>query len=171
MSRNIVLTGFMAAGKTTVAKELAHMTGMKLADTDTVITELEGKTITQIFADSGEGYFRDVESTVCKCMAFEEDTVIATGGGVVLRSENIDELRKNGIIFLIDAGFEVIEMRLEQARAMRPLIVHEDIDGIRKRFLDRKRYYDNCDYRIPITANTTPESAAERIIEIYNKLK
>ena len=113
---NIVLTGFMASGKTEVSKAVASMSKYKLIDTDDMIVEKEGMSINEIFERHGEEYFRRVEhECVCRAAAMD-NMVIATGGGVVLNKSNIDALRKNGMIFNLAPDFEVIEERLAGPR-------------------------------------------------------
>jgi len=80
--RNIVLTGFMASGKSAVGKELAKRLKMDFVDTDNLIEEREGMEISRIFREKGESYFRDVETKIVKEVAEYKNSVIATGGGV-----------------------------------------------------------------------------------------
>ncbi len=99
---NIVLTGMPGSGKTTVGKLLAEELGRPYWDTDTLIEEKTGKTPGQIILSEGEAAFRDVETETIRQISPENGSVIATGGGVVLRKENRDLLRRNGKIFFLD---------------------------------------------------------------------
>ena len=99
---NIVLTGMPASGKSTVGKLLAKDLGRKLFDTDTLIEEREGKTIPEIFAQHGEGYFRELEAEVIKDVSKKVGIIVSTGGGAVLREENVNAMRSNGRIYFID---------------------------------------------------------------------
>ena len=87
--KNIVLTGFMASGKTTVGKKIANKLNLIFYDTDKIIEEQEGKTISQIFEDSGEKYFRELENKLAIALKSVENAVIATGGGFVINTQNI----------------------------------------------------------------------------------
>ena len=166
---NIVLTGFMASGKTEVSKAIAALSGYKLIDTDDMIARAAGKTINKIFAEDGEGEFRRVEHEVI-CRAAELDGyVIATGGGVPLNRENIRELRKNGIIVNLAPDFEVIKERLEAARATRPLLQNQSIEDVRARFEYRKPFYADCDVSIHVINGRTPRSYALEILDICEK--
>lgn len=166
---NIVLTGFMASGKTEISKAIAEISKYKLIDTDDMITEDMGMSINRIFSELGESEFRKIEhNTICKASQLD-GYVIATGGGVPLNEDNITELRKNGIIINLSPDFEVIEERLEAARAARPLLQNQDIEDIRKRFNDRIPYYNNCDFKVHIINGRTPKSYAMEILDICEK--
>ena len=110
---NIVITGFMASGKTTVSKEIAAMSNYEFIDTDELLEKNEGITINEIFAKYGEEYFREREHETIKKVSGMDNMVISTGGGVVLSKANMAELRKNGVIFNLAPDFEVIRERLE----------------------------------------------------------
>ena len=157
----------MASGKSTVSEILSVMTGMECIDTDALIEKETKKTINAIFAEEGEKYFRKLENSLSERLSTADGKIISTGGGFVLNPENINNLRKNGIIFLLDADFKVIEARIERARATRPLMQNEDTEKIKARFEARKEFYDNCDYRIEINNETTAEDVAEKILKIY----
>ena len=162
---NIVLTGFMATGKTEISKAISEISKYNLVDTDDMIVEQEGITINEIFDKCGEEYFRKTECEVIKKAAEMKNVVIATGGGVVLNKQNIDNLRK-GVIFNLSPDFSVIQERLKEARKTRPLLKHDSIENIKKRFDDRKMFYDNCDYKIKVIHGRTPRSYAMEILEI-----
>ena len=153
---NIVLTGFMATGKTEISKAISEISKYNLVDTDDMIVEQEGITINEIFDKCGEEYFRKTECEVIKKAAEMKNVVIATGGGVVL----------TGVIFNLSPDFSVIRERLEEARKTRPLLKQDSIENIKKRFDDRKPFYDNCDYKIKVIHGRTPRSYAMEILEI-----
>ena len=100
--RNIVLVGMPGCGKTTIGKRLALELGCQFIDTDDVITEQQQKTPAQIISSVGEDEFRKIESKVCQELATKNGVVIATGGGAVLRQENVVYLKNNGVIFFVD---------------------------------------------------------------------
>lgn len=166
---NIVLTGFMASGKTRISKAIAAVSEYKLIDTDDMIVEAAGKSINQIFAEDGETEFRRIErKAICRAAALD-GYVIATGGGVPANRENMDKLRKNGIIVNLAPSFDVILERLESARASRPLLQDQSIDEIKKRFYDRKPFYDECDIKINIINGRAPHSYAVEILDAVTK--
>lgn len=100
--RNIVLCGMPSCGKTTIGKELAAKYGREFVDTDALIVERSGMEITQIFKEQGEQAFRDMESSVIRDISMRQGLVIALGGGAVLRSENVHNLKMNGRISFIN---------------------------------------------------------------------
>ena len=99
---NRVLIGMPGSGKTSVGRALAGLTGLPFLDTDQLIVEKAGKPISDIFADSGEEAFRDLESGVIRDVALQGGRIISTGGGAVLRPENVIALRWNGRLFWLD---------------------------------------------------------------------
>jgi shikimate kinase len=167
---NIVITGFMCTGKTSVGKLLAEKLGYQFVDTDDLIEQRVGMKISDIFAVYGEPYFRDVETEVVKEVAKKDKFVISTGGGVVLRKVNMDELRKNGIIINLTAKPETIYNRLKNQPGVRPLLNKPDpMNEIIKLLLQREEYYKNCDLRIE-TDNFTVEQIVQQILD-YIKTK
>ena len=168
---NIVLTGFMASGKTTIGRRLAELSDYEFIDTDEMIVAREGRSINDIFAQDGEEYFRRVEHEIIREAAKMDNKIISTGGGVVLNPENIEDLRKTGVVFNLDPDFSVISERVARAAATRPLMKNQSIEDIKKRFDDRKPFYDNCDYKIHITAKSTPDDSANSILNIIKQKK
>jgi len=167
---NIVLTGFMCTGKTSVGKLLAEKLEYQFVDTDDLIEQRVGMKISDIFAVYGEPYFRDVETEVVKEVAKKDKFVISTGGGVVLRKVNMDELRKNGIIINLTAKPETIYNRLKNQPGVRPLLNKPDpMNEIIKLLSQREEYYKNCDLRIE-TDNFTVEQIVQQILD-YIKTK
>lgn len=166
---NIVLTGFMASGKTEISKAIAAVSRYRLIDTDDMIVEAEGKSINEIFAEVGEAGFRKIEHNTILRAAELDGCVIATGGGVPLNRDNIAALRKNGVVVNLAPDFEVIKERLETARATRPLLQNQDLEAIEKRFNDRKPFYADCDYSVKVINGRTPRSYALEILEICER--
>lgn len=163
---NIVLTGYMASGKTVVGTCLSELLDRRLIDTDREIEKKCGLTIPQIFKASGEEYFRHAESEVIRELSGLDGCVIATGGGVVLNTENVANLRKNGVIVNLDPEETVIIKRLSGKDATRPLANGSSIDEILERFRSRSVYYDNCDIKIKITPEKGIADVANEIINI-----
>ncbi len=162
---NIILTGFMATGKSKIGKCLANILGFSFIDTDELIEIKENKTINTIFSEYGEEYFRDVETEVAKDVSVFDNTVISTGGGMVLRKGNLLYLRNNGVVVNLSADFSVIEKRLSHASSTRPLLKNASINEVLDKFNARKPFYDDCDYKITITNENTPQEHAQMIID------
>lgn len=107
--QNIVLIGMPGSGKSTVGRQLAEIMGAEFLDTDQEIVEKDGRTIPQIFMEEGEQGFRDLETAAICQVAARQHAVIATGGGAILRKENMQLLRQNGRIYFIDRPLEALE--------------------------------------------------------------
>ena len=166
--KNIVLVGFMGTGKTVVAKGLAKRLKMKFADLDDLIEERESKKISQIFAESGEPYFRQVEKEIVREVSQQKNRVIASGGGVVLDEENIQNLKRNGIMICLSAKPEAI---LERTKGYlhRPLLNTEDPKAKIEELLKfRAPFYAKANYTID-TSELTIEEVIEKVIEISNE--
>ncbi len=152
--RNIVLIGMPGSGKTTVGKALAENLGRDFIDTDDMIRETHGD-ISEIFRTKGEKFFRDTESEKVKEVSKRNGLVIATGGGAILRKENIDALRQNSVIFFLNRPLEDILPTSD-----RPL--SSDVESLKRRFEERYHIYKStCDFEIEIDGNV--ENAVERI--------
>lgn len=140
---NVVLTGMPASGKSTVGKVLARRMKRNFFDLDEEIERAEGRTIPEIFAAVGEGGFREIESRVLReNLAQKNGIVLATGGGAILRDENVDQLRRNGRIYFLDRPLELLLPTSD-----RPLA--SDADMIRRRYAERyDRYLATADVRV-----------------------
>ena len=120
--KNIVLCGFMGCGKTTVGKLLAEALGVDFKDTDRLIEQRAGMSVSDIFARFGERHFRTLEAqTVCELAAAEKGSVVSTGGGTVLNAESAQALRSSGVIVCLDVPLDVISRRLA-GDTSRPLL-------------------------------------------------
>ena len=120
----IVLIGFMGTGKSTVSKQLAMRTGLPRFDTDEMVIARAGLGITEIFAQRGEDEFRILE-TEALALIPEKAAIVVTGGGIVLRSENVRRLRQLGLVINLSAGEETLFARISR-RDTRPLLRTED---------------------------------------------
>jgi len=162
--KNIVLTGFMGTGKTEVGKEIARLLGYNFIDADDEIVKAEGMPITEIFAKKGEPYFRDLETKTIKELSKRTNSVISTGGGAVLREENLSALREKGIIVLLTARAETIYQRTK-GDSTRPLLqVDAPLKKINELLSARMPYYLKADIVID-TEGKSPLEIAEEVIE------
>ena len=155
-TENIVFSGMPGAGKSTVGKLLAKEMGRAFFDLDEEIVRATGRSIPDIFATDGESAFRDIETRVlCEVLANQKGIVLATGGGAILRDENIDLLHRNGKIYFVDRPIESL-----LPTADRPLA--SSAEAIRHRFEERyDRYCKTADCRID--ADASIEEVAYRI--------
>ena len=154
--QNIVLTGMPGSGKSTVGRVLARQLGRELVDTDTEIIRLAKKPIPEIFAQRGERGFRDLESQVIQEVSRRTGLVIATGGGAILREENVRRLRQNGRIYFLDRPAEDILPTDD-----RPLA--RDMEAVRQRYAERyPRYTSTADAAVPVRGSAEDVAAAIR---------
>jgi shikimate kinase/GNAT superfamily N-acetyltransferase len=125
--QNIVLTGFMGTGKSSVGRLLATKLGRKFVDIDGLIEQREGRTINQIFADEGEPYFRRLEAIVCRELAGQQGLVIATGGGALVPEKNLRIMDSTGLLICLDCEPEVLWERIGRSQN-RPMLAANDQD-------------------------------------------
>ena len=154
-TENIVLSGMPGAGKSTVGRLLAQELNRPFFDLDEEIVRLAGRSIPEIFATDGEATFRNLETEVLReVLANQKGIVLATGGGAVLRDENVDLLHRNGKICFLDRPLEALLPTSD-----RPLANSEE--AIRRRYEERyERYCTTADYRID--ADASPEEVVRR---------
>lgn len=161
--KNIALIGFMGSGKSVVSKKLAAILKCEAISTDEWIERREGRSIFQIFEESGEPYFREQETQAVREVAGKESVVIDCGGGVVLNPRNIKELRKKGVIVFLSASPETVYQRIKDKKN-RPLLKVVDPQGkIRQLMEERKSLYAQADYTIATDKKSVRQICAEII--------
>lgn len=163
--KNIVLTGFMGTGKTTIGKELAQMLHMKLVDVDEEIESAQGMTINDIFKTYGEQHFRDIETAMIKKLSQDQNIIISTGGGAVLRDENMAALKEKGAIFCLNASVETILERTGSSQDRPLLKVENPKKKISELLAYRRPFYEKAGIIIE-TDGRSPLLIAEEIMEI-----
>ena len=158
---NIVLTGMPGSGKSTVGK-LLNIDGFEFIDTDAEVEKRCGCTIKELIADKGEKYFRDLESEVIRDVCSQGCRIISTGGGAILREENVRALKQNGMLFFINADLSRL-----RATDDRPLSNTED--KLAKLYNERIEIYKKtADVIVPDAQ--TPKALAEYILEKRTEL-
>jgi len=163
MIKNIVLTGFMGTGKSEVARELSRLRGMRLIDIDREIETSQRKSISEIFSRYGEDYFRQIETAAILQFASEQGVIISTGGGAVMREENLKALQAHGIIFCLTASPETIMLRTAGDNE-RPLLQCDDRQRrISELLTERQPFYEKAGIMIN-TEGKTPLEIAKEII-------
>lgn len=168
---SVFLIGMMGAGKTTVGENLARQLGYRFCDTDVLLETVANQTISNIFATAGEASFRELESQVLGEVSAYTKTVIATGGGIVLKQMNWSYLR-HGLIVWLDADVNLLMERLKED-STRPLLQEVDPESKLKSLLEeRSHLYRQADLHVCLKAEQTPEAIAQQIIsEIPTVLK
>lgn len=165
---NIILTGFMGAGKTSVGKRLCELTGMEMVDTDDMIEGDAGMPISEIFEKFGEPHFRELEKKAVARVSALENHIIVTGGGVVLKEENVKNLRKNGKIVYLYASPEVLYERIKD-ETHRPLLqVDDPLGKIRELLEFRAPFYANNDFMID-TSNMGVDEVAREVARVVHR--
>jgi len=165
---NIILCGFMGTGKTTIGQIIAGRLGWSFVDTDQVIEERQGKAIRMIFAEAGEPYFRRLESDLCIELATWRQTVIATGGGTVVKPENRAALQRAGLVVCLDAPAEAIAARLAGVTD-RPMLAGDDPAArIRELLAMRVSAYSAIPCHVD-TAGRSPEAIADEVIQLWQQ--
>lgn len=154
---NIVLCGMPGCGKSTVGGILSELLDRPLYDSDSEIVRREGREINEIFAERGEGYFRDVEAEVIKSLSMSGGGIIATGGGAVLRRDNVRALKRNGRIVFLDRPLEELVPTPD-----RPLALSRE--AIEERYRERYSIYlSSADVRVE---TETVEKTAEKVSQM-----
>ncbi len=167
MFKNIILTGFMGVGKTSVGTRLAKDLGYSFVDTDSLIEADQRITITEIFRKFGEPYFRDIETKVVRKVMSCANQVVSTGGGAVIRDENLDAFKQAGYVVCLTARPEVIFERIKH-ETHRPLLqTPEPLAKIRELLDQRQQFYAQADFII----DTSEKSVDAVISEIKERIK
>src|SRR5262245_49538562 len=166
--RSIVLIGMMGAGKSSVGCCLHRQTGLALRDTDEIVTANFGMPISEIFAEHSESKFREAETEALRNLATTEQAIIVTGGGIVVRNENVELLRRLGVIVWLDTDEKTLFARASQKRN-RPLLQTKHPREAFSQILGaRSTLYANiADIRVDTSALTDEEVA----VAILTKLR
>lgn len=161
----------MGTGKSSVGKRLSSLMRMRYIDTDSVIERDSNRVISDIFAEEGEAVFRQLESEAVENVSQLYNFVISTGGGVVLREENVAKLKENGIVFCLTASPEEILERVGH-QTHRPLLQTPDpLETIRTMLDERAPYYAQADYTMDTTGRSFDEIIAHLKNIYFRKMK
>jgi shikimate kinase len=165
------LIGMMGAGKSTLGRIIAERKGWKFIDTDVVVTEGAGRDIADLFATEGEAGFRARESEAVALVSTHPGAVVATGGGAVLRSINVDTMKRTGRIFWLQAEPAILAARIESERkqSTRPLIFENDVEQTLRGILDERQsaYRAAADFAVS-TDFLSPEEAADLVEALWH---
>lgn len=152
--KNIILLGYMGAGKTSVGKVMAKKTGMEFYDLDWYIEERFRRKVADLFAQKGEDGFRDIEHRMLHEVAEFENVVLALGGGTPCFFDNMDYANRCGITVFLDASPETIVRHLSISHTVRPLLrdYHGDalIAHIQQQIAQRMPFYSKAQYRVDV---------------------
>jgi shikimate kinase len=157
---NIVLTGFMGTGKSSVGRALARRLGYRFVDLDEMIENEAGIAIKEIFAQHGEPHFRSLETAMIERLEAESNLVVSTGGGAVISPKNRHRMRQAGKIVNLTASTEAIQSRLKNDRG-RPLLSDDkSLEKIAAMLAERESFYADADIRIDTTNKKIEDIAA-----------
>ena len=169
LSRNVILIGFMGSGKSSVGRLLATDLGFQFVDTDAMVVEAAGMQISDLFAQYGEGVFRDYESEALGALFPRDRIVVATGGGIVIRESNRSLLHRLGLVVALTASEEVIFERVSRNNK-RPLLQTENPrETISKLLAARAPLYASTADLVIDTTGISHRQVIEEIISAANR--
>ena len=167
---NFYLTGFMASGKSTIGPIVANTIGWEFFDLDKEIVNIEKKSITTIFREKGEQYFRQLEIKTLKRLSLGDSLIISLGGGTLTNQQNREVIKATGRLIYLESSIEVAFRRLKNKRDRPVLLSGNEIDQteesiynkINSLFNERKKYYEEADY----TFNTDTDPIGSTVDKI-----
>lgn len=167
------------SGKTDIGREIAKILSYNFFDLDDVITTTLNKNITQIVKEKGWPHFREQEAKICKSISQENNAIISTGGGIILNEKNIENLKENGLIILLNCDIDVLNRRLKNDRKNnqnRPTLGNQNQeDELNKIWEERKeKYFNSADIVFDVSDESLDKHAdiqtkAERIIALVKE--
>ena len=167
MKKNLVLTGMMGVGKSTVGKNLAQKLSYNFVDIDRTIESREGSTINLIFKNKSESYFRKLENEI-SLEKKKKNTVISLGGGAFLNKSIRREIKNTSVSFWLDVDVSELIKRLKKTKK-RPLLYNKNLNvTVNKIYLERKKTYSEADFRIKCNF-LGPDKIVDKILKLYEK--
>ncbi len=168
MKKNLVLTGMMGVGKSTVGKNLAQKLSYNFVDIDRTIESREGSTINLIFKNKSESYFRKLENEISLEKLKKKNTVISLGGGAFLNKSIRRKIKNTSVSFWLDVDVSELIKRLKKTKK-RPLLYNKNlIVTVNKIYLERKKTYSEADFRIKCNF-LGPDKIVDKILKLYEK--
>jgi len=164
---NIVLIGYRGTGKSTVGRLLAARLGRELVSTDEEIVKRAKRTIPEIVGQEGWEFFRDLESEICSEIASRDQLVVDTGGGAILRAQNVEALKANGTVFWLTASVETITRRIGSGN-QRPSLTGTKsfVDEIQDVLRERTPKYQAAADHIIVTDGRSTHQLMEAVLAL-----
>ena len=162
MGDNVVLVGFMGAGKSSVGRLLARRMGRCFVETDDMITARAGRSIPEIFAERGEAHFRALEEETVRLLALKSGNVIATGGGLFCREGRPEALKALGTVVWLHGDFDALYERARRA-GERPMLAGRGREEVLALYRAREPYYRQADLTVD-TTRINPDQVATRVL-------
>ena len=168
MNKNLILTGMMGVGKSTIGLKLAKKLEFTFIDIDKIIETREGCSINQVFKSKGEIYFRKMETNTTLQELKKINSVISLGGGAFLNSSIRKYVKKFSKCFWLDININELIKRLERNKK-RPLLHKKNInETVKQIYIERKKTYSEADYKIKCDT-LKPEEIVNKILKLYEK--
>ena len=169
MKKNLVLTGMMGVGKSSIGKELSQRLNMEFKDVDTIIENKLSSTISEIFEKKGEDYFREIEEKESIDILNKKNFVVALGGGAFINEKIRKEINKNCVSFWLDLDIKIIFQRIKDSMK-RPLLNNNTSElSIKKLYEGRKKIYSLSDFRIDCNSKTK-NKIIEEVLGFYENI-
>ena len=166
LKKNLVLTGMMGVGKSTIGKNLANKLSYSHVDIDRIIEEKEGSTINIIFKNKGENYFRMLENKTTITELKKDSSVISLGGGAFLNKDIRRTVKKSSLSFWLDINLNILINRLKKSKK-RPLLFKKKIsEAVGKIYFERKKIYSEADFKVRCDKLKT-DTIVNKILKIY----
>ena len=170
MSKNVVLTGMMGVGKSTIGKKLSSKLSFSFIDIDKLIEKSEGCSINMIFKNKSEQYFRKLENDITLNELKKNKCVIALGGGAFLNNSIRKVVKDTSKSFWIDVNTEILLKRLRKSKK-RPLLFKKNLsETVNKIYLERKKIYNMADFKIK-SSFLTIEEIVIKILKYYENTR
>lgn len=163
--RNVILVGFMGAGKSVCGRLLARRLGRCFVETDDMITSREGCAIPEIFARHGEARFRELEAEAVDALALKSDDVVATGGGLPCRDGRMDALRALGTVVWLRGDLQELLARARRQGA-RPMLDGRSDDEVVALYRAREPYYEKAHAIIDTSGRTIDQVVADLVAAV-----
>ncbi len=168
MKKNLVLTGMMASGKSTVGKSLSKLLGMQFVDTDDVVEKRLSLSIAKIFKTKGESFFREIEEEESIKLVKKEGLIIALGGGAFMNNIIRENIKKSSLSVWLDLGIDKIFERTRMNKK-RPLLHDSSKKDLKKLYEERKKIYSLADFRIDCNSKEK-NKIVEEIKKLYESI-
>ena len=168
MGDNVILVGFMGAGKSSVGRLLARRLGRCFVETDDLITAREGRSIPAIFAERGEAHFRALEEEAVRLLAAKSGDVIATGGGLPCREGRPEALRALGTVVWLRGDFDVLYERALRA-GERPMLAGRSRDEVEALHRAREVYYRQADLTVDTTGINADQVVTKLLLALHDR--
>ena len=165
LKKNLVLTGMMGSGKTTIGKSLSQRLKMEFIDIDAIIEKKVGLSISEIFEIKGEKAFRDVEEIESKKILKKTNLIVALGGGAFINENIRNEIKKNSISVWLDLDIKILYKRVKESKK-RPLLKNSSEEELIKIYNLRKKIYSLADFKVQCSYKNKEQIITE-LLQIY----